>query len=32
VCPDRAIVIVPERDLVPGPRLPRDIKAALRRG
>jgi len=31
VCPDRAIVIVAERDLVPGPRIPRDVRAALQR-
>jgi ferredoxin-type protein NapG len=30
VCPDRAILIVPERDLVPGPRVPRDLRAALK--
>ncbi len=32
VCPDRAIVIVAERDLVPGPRVPLDPKKALRLG
>ena len=31
VCPDRAVAIVPERELVPGARVPSDLRAALAR-